>query len=185
MSGRYRVNCVRRMQRPYWVFRSGRSGAGGIGFDVAEFLLHKEPEEMGIEEFMAYWGVDMDIDRPGGLDADTNIPAPDRDVFLLQRKASKHGSTLGALQKTIALANDSCEVMRLFGIVVQRRADFSNAKPQTTVTNDAAGPDLLQQLFLADKLTWALRQVAQHPQAPRAKLDWIRAALEAIGRVLQ
>ena len=70
-------------------------GAGGIGFDVAEFLVHDEQEEMEIGEFMAYWGVDMGLAQPGGLDTQTKIPEPDRDVYLLQRKASRHGSTLG------------------------------------------------------------------------------------------
>ncbi len=70
-------------------------GAGGIGFDVAEFLLHETPEEMEIGEFMAYWGVDIEVDRPGGLEDEDKSRRPAREVYLLQRKATKHGTTLG------------------------------------------------------------------------------------------
>ena len=70
-------------------------GAGGIGFDVAEFLTdggdkaHEDPAT-----YFRQWGVDMDYTAPGGLGAPER-PAPPRTVHLLQRKTSKVGAGLG------------------------------------------------------------------------------------------
>ncbi|MEV6510577.1 NADPH-dependent 2,4-dienoyl-CoA reductase [Streptomyces sp. NPDC051642] len=70
-------------------------GAGGIGFDVAEFLT--DGGDKASEDPATYfraWGVDMDYAAPGGLTAPER-PAPPRSVHLLQRKASKVGAGLG------------------------------------------------------------------------------------------
>jgi 2,4-dienoyl-CoA reductase (NADPH2) len=68
-------------------------GAGGIGFDTAEFLVHqgKEPE---IEQFSKEWGIDRDYENRGGLQK----PKPkeiDGEIFLLQRSKTKPGKNLG------------------------------------------------------------------------------------------
>ncbi len=67
-------------------------GAGGIGFDVSEFLLHDADES--IEHWMERWGVtDPSLER-GGLA--TKLKAqPKREVFLLQRKDTELGKGLG------------------------------------------------------------------------------------------
>jgi 2,4-dienoyl-CoA reductase (NADPH2) len=68
-------------------------GAGGIGFDVAEFL--SDPgDDRDIPGFLARWGVDADHAHPGGLmdRVDEDVP---RKIHLLQRKASKVGAGLG------------------------------------------------------------------------------------------
>ncbi|MEW2288142.1 NADPH-dependent 2,4-dienoyl-CoA reductase [Streptomyces sp. NPDC047841] len=70
-------------------------GAGGIGFDVAEFLTDggdKASEDP--ETYFRNWGVDTDYRAPGGLTAPER-PAPPRQVHLLQRKTSKVGAGLG------------------------------------------------------------------------------------------
>ncbi|MEV8070422.1 NADPH-dependent 2,4-dienoyl-CoA reductase [Streptomyces sp. NPDC085995] len=70
-------------------------GAGGIGFDVAEYLT--DPGDKASEDPAAYfraWGVDMDYRAPGGL-AEPERPAPPRTVHLLQRKTTKVGAGLG------------------------------------------------------------------------------------------
>jgi 2,4-dienoyl-CoA reductase (NADPH2) len=71
-------------------------GAGGIGFDVAEFLLHDPslPLPLPLEHWLDEWGVDLSAQGSGGLRA----PVPEkpvRQIFLLQRKTSKPGATLG------------------------------------------------------------------------------------------
>jgi 2,4-dienoyl-CoA reductase (NADPH2) len=67
-------------------------GAGGIGFDVSEFLLH-DPDE-SVEEWMERWGVtDPEVER-GGLATKVKAP-PRRQVHLLQRKTSSLGKGLG------------------------------------------------------------------------------------------
>ncbi len=70
-------------------------GAGGIGFDVAEFLTTPDPgAEPDIGEFLATWGVDAEHRHRGGLALAVRHTAP-RQVTLLQRKTSKVGAGLG------------------------------------------------------------------------------------------
>ncbi|MES2236422.1 MAG: NADPH-dependent 2,4-dienoyl-CoA reductase [Pseudomonadota bacterium] len=73
-------------------------GAGGIGFDLAEFLCHQPSDAQiaqdPIQQFQNTWGVDMSPDAHGGLKA--AAPAqPFRQVTLVQRKPDKPGRTLG------------------------------------------------------------------------------------------
>lgn len=71
-------------------------GAGGIGFDVSEFLVHgKTSPSLDKAEFMKEWGVDLSVTNRGGLADQAEIEAPAREVFLLQRKKSKVGAGLG------------------------------------------------------------------------------------------
>ena len=69
-------------------------GAGGIGFDVAELLTHAGRPSLDTEAWCAEWGVDLTVATPGGL-AEPRRPEVPRQVFLLQRKASKPGRNLG------------------------------------------------------------------------------------------
>lgn len=70
-------------------------GAGGIGFDVAEFLSSPPASEaMAPEHFLAEWGVDPAIAAKGGL-AKPADPAPSRQIVMLQRKDGRMGRGLG------------------------------------------------------------------------------------------
>jgi len=70
-------------------------GAGGIGFDVAEFLTDGgEAAGTDPEVFFRQWGVDTDYADRGGLRTPER-PQPPRTVHLVQRKASKVGAGLG------------------------------------------------------------------------------------------
>lgn len=74
-------------------------GAGGIGFDVAEYLLHN-PSDLNtapsIEDFLAEWGIDKSYQHRGGLlEGKKTERPPLREIFLLQRKTSKLGIGLG------------------------------------------------------------------------------------------
>ncbi|MBK0325867.1 NADPH-dependent 2,4-dienoyl-CoA reductase [Rhodobacteraceae bacterium F11138] len=72
-------------------------GAGGIGFDVSEFLAHEgiSPTQ-SLPLWMKEWGVTDPGAHRSGLAPDGPKPHPSpRDITLLQRKASKHGKTLG------------------------------------------------------------------------------------------
>jgi 2,4-dienoyl-CoA reductase (NADPH2) len=73
-------------------------GAGGIGFDVAEFLSHDHAAggAASTEQFMRAWGVDMSLGRRGGLVADGGVVPPSRRrIYLLQRKPTPPGRDLG------------------------------------------------------------------------------------------
>ena len=71
-------------------------GAGGIGFDVAEFLLHDgHSPTLDLDEWLAEWGVVDPAEARGGLAAERVRPEPARELTLLQRKAGKHGANLG------------------------------------------------------------------------------------------
>ena len=71
-------------------------GAGGIGFDVGEFLLHDPAVALplSIEHWCQEWGVDLQAQAHGGLVA--AAPAkPYRQLYLLQRKTTRVGAGLG------------------------------------------------------------------------------------------
>lgn len=74
-------------------------GAGGIGFDVCEYLLlsnEKIQTSQDIPAFMARWGVDMDLQARGGVTGiSKHIEPAAHDIYLLQRKPSKVGGGLG------------------------------------------------------------------------------------------
>ncbi|MEV6247871.1 NADPH-dependent 2,4-dienoyl-CoA reductase [Streptomyces sp. NPDC051742] len=70
-------------------------GAGGIGFDVAEFLTDGgEGASQDPETYFRQWGVDTAYENRGGLRAPERN-APPRQVHLLQRKTTKVGAGLG------------------------------------------------------------------------------------------
>ena len=71
-------------------------GAGGIGFDLSEFLLHDPKVALPVskEAWYAEWGVDVNATVEGGLVAPQH-KKPLRQIYLLQRKESKVGAGLG------------------------------------------------------------------------------------------
>jgi len=70
-------------------------GAGGIGFDVGEFLVHTGPStSQDIAAFMDQWGVDQTMSERGGL-KDRPDWKPAREIYLCQRKKGKLGASLG------------------------------------------------------------------------------------------
>ena len=72
-------------------------GAGGIGFDISEYLTHQGVStSQDIPAFMREWGVDMSLQARGGVkDVQPEMEPAARQVYLLQRKASKVGNGLG------------------------------------------------------------------------------------------
>ncbi len=78
-------------------------GAGGIGFDVGEFLTHHGGDDSE-EEYLAEWGIDAEYKHRGGLRPPESITSS-REVWLLQRKSSKVGEglakTTGWIRRTL------------------------------------------------------------------------------------
>ena len=69
-------------------------GAGGIGFDVSEFLVTEESVTLNLKEWKAEWGVVDPQEARGAVT--TPIPAPPaREVYLLQRSKGPQGRRLG------------------------------------------------------------------------------------------
>ena len=68
-------------------------GAGGIGFDVAEWLTHDGNGD-NQQSFYKEWGIDISAAHRGGITTPSNSPSP-RQVYLLQRKKEKPGQRLG------------------------------------------------------------------------------------------
>jgi len=80
-------------------------GAGGIGFDVAEFLIHhtatdRTADDMNVNEWLRDWGVDATNERRGGLiqqgqNNSQHLNPSGRQIVMLQRKKGKLGKNLG------------------------------------------------------------------------------------------
>jgi len=71
-------------------------GAGGIGFDVAEYLVTDDSPTENLQAWLEEWGISDPADDRGGLAPEGPQPeAPVRQVTLLQRKAEKLGKRLG------------------------------------------------------------------------------------------
>jgi len=72
-------------------------GAGGIGFDTAEFLAHNPnsvSSSLDIEKFLAEWGIDSTYQNRGAI-CEKTIERSEREIYLLQRKETKLGARLG------------------------------------------------------------------------------------------
>jgi len=98
-------------------------GAGGIGFDVAEFLLHDgHSPTMDLDEWLSEWGVVDPAEARGGLATNRRQPdPPPREVTLLQRKTGKHGANLGKTTGWIHRATLKMNKVQMIGNVNYER----------------------------------------------------------------
>lgn len=97
-------------------------GAGGIGFDVSEFLVHEGESPMPLDEWNKEWGVDGSYETEGGLAVAQPEP-PAREVFLLQRKTSKHGAGLGKTSGWVHRATLKMKQVKFIGGVSYDKID--------------------------------------------------------------
>ena len=99
-------------------------GAGGIGFDVAEFLVTGDSPTEDLDEWLEEWGVgDPEMVR-GGLRSEGPQPeAATRQVTLLQRKAQKLGKNLGKTTGWIHRASLQMKDVQMIGGVNYERID--------------------------------------------------------------
>jgi 2,4-dienoyl-CoA reductase (NADPH2) len=97
-------------------------GAGGIGFDVGEFLTHHGGHDE-TDEYCAEWGIDTEYRERGGIKSAVER-APPREVWLLQRKSGKVGEglakTTGWIRRTLLKKRG---VTMLPGVVYERIDD--------------------------------------------------------------
>ena len=82
-------------------------GAGGIGFDVSEFLLHQgDSSSLDIDTWLAEWGIDKDIEARGGIaGVQPSYPSATREIFMFKRSKGKFGGNLGKTTGWIHRAN--------------------------------------------------------------------------------
>lgn len=98
-------------------------GAGGIGFDVAEYLVQPAADApQSVEAFCAEWGIDRSLQQPGGLARPVH-PHPARQLWLLQRKAGKPGAGLGKTTGWIHRASLQKHGVQMWGGVEYQRID--------------------------------------------------------------
>ena len=100
-------------------------GAGGIGFDVSEFLVHEGVSTtLDLAEWKEEWGVGDPSETRGGLaPAGPQPDAPAREVILLQRKAERHGKRLGKTTGWIHRAALKMKNVEMIGGVNYERID--------------------------------------------------------------
>ncbi|MFN8010996.1 MAG: NADPH-dependent 2,4-dienoyl-CoA reductase [Holophagaceae bacterium] len=97
-------------------------GAGGIGFDMAEFLV-QDGVAPTKEEYLAEWGVDTAYERPGGLLEKPGGIHPRREVYLCQRKSDRMGASLGKTTGWIHRAAVKAAKVRMLAGVTYLRID--------------------------------------------------------------
>jgi len=100
-------------------------GAGGIGFDVAEYLSqHGTSSSLDPAAFNREWGIDSQLEQRGGLSAQgPEVPASPRQIFLLQRKTSKVGEGLGKTTGWIHRTSLAVRGVKMLNSVNYQRID--------------------------------------------------------------
>ena len=112
-------------------------GAGGIGFDVAEFLTHDAPSPTtNVARWTREWGIDTTLEQPGGLDK-PQVEASPREVWLLQRTAGRPGKRLNKTTGWVHRATLKAKGVKMMGGVTYEKIDGAglhialDGKPQT------------------------------------------------------
>jgi len=98
-------------------------GAGGIGFDVAEFLVENAPSPTtDIARWTHEWGVDMQLAHRGGLQKPQS-ESPIRQVWLLQRSEDRPGGRLNKTSGWVHRATLKAKQVAMLGGVSYERFD--------------------------------------------------------------
>ncbi len=140
-------------------------GAGGIGFDVSEFLLHQnvpaepDPGAVDVKSFFDEWGVDMDFETRGGVEGvEPDRSAPPRRIWMTQRSQGKPGAGLGKTTGWIhrtTLKNHGVEM--LSGVAYDR---IDNAGLHLTVKNKDGSEE--KRLLEVDNVVLCTGQVSEN-----------------------
>jgi len=116
-------------------------GAGGIGFDVAEFLCRdpaaasSTPSAQSLDEWLSEWGVTDPARERGGLSPrGPQMAKAARQITLLQRKPGKPGEGLG---KTTGWIHRS--TLKLHGVTMRSGVQYQLISPEGLELSDAKG----------------------------------------------
>ncbi|AFP31477.1 NADPH-dependent 2,4-dienoyl-CoA reductase [Marinobacter sp. BSs20148] len=120
-------------------------GAGGIGFDVSEFITHQGASAaLDTDEFMKEWGVDFSGQHRGGVKGvKAQLPEPARQVYLLQRKTSKIGKNLGKTTGWIHRTSLKHREVQMIPGVTYRKIDDEGLHITVTAKHAEKGEDKL------------------------------------------
>ena len=142
-------------------------GAGGIGFDICEYLVTGESPTLDLEAWKAEWGVgDPSISR-GGLAGNGPQPEPPvRAVTLLQRKSTKLGKGLGKTTGWIHRA-----ALKMKGVEMVGGVNYEEITPEGLVVSDGEAREN-PRLIKADTIVLCAGQLPERSLAD---------ALEAAG----
>ncbi len=135
-------------------------GAGGIGFDVGEFLSHagEHGKPMPVAEWMEEWGVKVGSMAPGGLEQAKPAPSP-RQIYLLQRKSTQPGKDLGKTSGWVHRATLKAKKVQMVAGVSYEKIDDAglhitvNGKQQILDVDQVvlcAGQESLRELYPDD-----------------------------------
>jgi 2,4-dienoyl-CoA reductase (NADPH2) len=145
-------------------------GAGGIGFDVAEFLVQSGPSAtLDFVEWARGWGVGDPADAAGGLAA-PKPAVPAREVWLLQRKQGKPGRDLGKTTGWIHRAALAAKGVKMWGGVTYLGA----GPPGLRIARDGR-----EELLAVDSVVICAGQIPQRALADRLQAQGI--AVHVIG----
>ncbi len=152
-------------------------GAGGIGFDVAEYLTHPvqhDLEQQPVGEFLQEWGVDPTYTNRGGL-GPTIVSDSPREVYLLQRSTTKPGARLAKTTGWIHRASLQKKGVQMLTDVSYDRID--DAGLHITVEGEARVLAVDHVVICAGQVS--LRALQEPLEAAGQSVHLIGGALEA------
>ena len=131
-------------------------GAGGIGFDIAEYLSQNETSSsLSVSAFMQEWGVDMNYNHAGAL-TQPQHGEPAREIYLMQRSKGKLGAGLGKTTGWIHRKSLRDRQVKMLGEVQYQKIDDQGlhitvkGTPQTLEVDNiiiCAGQEPLRELW--------------------------------------
>ena len=100
-------------------------GAGGIGFDLSEYLLHSgESTSLNIDKWLKEWGIDKSMEARGGIAGVKPVIHPvEREIFMFKRSKGKFGGKLGKTTGWIHRANLKKQNVKFINEVQYTRID--------------------------------------------------------------
>jgi 2,4-dienoyl-CoA reductase (NADPH2) len=147
-------------------------GAGGIGFDVSEFLLHEnvptepDPDDVDVKRFFDEWGVDMDFESRGGVEGvDPDRSAPARKIWMTQRSKGKPGAGLGKTTGWIHRTTLKNHGVEMLSDVSYDRIDDAGLHLVVTNKDGSEGKRLLE----VDNVVLCTGQVSENALYERLK----------------
>ena len=130
-------------------------GAGGIGFDVSEYLTHEgESTTLNKDAWMKEWGVDISNEHRGGLVKAEIEPSPRR-VMMMQRKASSLGK---GLNKTTGWVHRA--MMKMKGVEMIGGVSYDSIDDQGLHITITKGEDKTQRVLDVDNIVICAGQVS-------------------------